>query len=197
MKLRDESGVTLIELVVSMSVMLIMMAMVTGGIVEIYRSVDRTDAETEAQTQITAAYSRLDKEVRYARGVSKPATLDGDYYVEYQVDLDEVTTCVQLRLATGVAELQRRTWVSGTDPPSPSAWTTLASNVTATTPFTVSAVDIESLTGYRYQRLRLLATVTVGSGPSASSRVTDVTFTALNATNPKNTESTCTEGRGV
>ena len=170
--------------------------MFTGGILQVYRSLDKTDSDYVAASQVNQAFSTLDREIRYARGVSTPATVSGDYYVEYLVQLDNVDTCVELRRSTSAGQLQRRTWAQGVTPIAPTAWKVLAANVTGTTPFTVSAMDKQNLTGYRFQRLTVNFTSTSGGGGSGSSRQTVVTFSALNAT-AQESSATCIEGRKV
>lgn len=196
---RDDRGFSLMEVMAATVVMSVVVAITTAAILEIYRSVGRIDAETEAQTQVAAAFKQLDKEIRYARGISlQSAPLNGDYYVEYLVNLNSVDTCVQLRLRPGTSELQRRQWVKNVEPLAPTTWTTLAALTTSTTPFTVTSPEPNTLTGWRYQRLRVTFTATVGVGNAQSKRVSDVTFTALNATSGQDlTSTTCIEARGV
>lgn len=207
---RGDAGVTLIEVMVAMSIMSVLMIIVTGAVLQIYHSVNEVDSLSEAQTQINAAFVRLDREIRYARAVSDPALVGTDYYVEYLRSVNSVDTCVELRLRTTTNELQRREWTKNMSPLAPGAWTTLASHVTATTPFTVTAADSGSLTGFRAQRLTLAVTAVVGGGsPSnagagraGATRETNVTFTALNATESAGstgsaTAATCTEARTV
>jgi prepilin-type N-terminal cleavage/methylation domain-containing protein len=200
----DDAGVTLIEVVLAMSIMSVLMTVVTGAVLQIYHSVNEVDSLSEAQTQVNAAFIRLDREIRYARSVSDPGLVSGDYYVEYLRSVDSVDTCVELRLRTTTGELQRRQWTKNVSPLAPTAWTTLASDVTATTPFTVTAADTNSLTGFRFQRLTLAMTAVVGGGApnnagagrAGATRETNVTFTALNATGTNNS-ATCVEARTV
>ncbi|MFC4068227.1 type II secretion system protein [Actinoplanes subglobosus] len=196
MRRRDDDGYTLAELIVATTLMGVVTAVTTTAIVQIYRSYNATDTEIEAQTQVTTAFRVLDQEIRYARSISDAGQLDGDHYVEYLVNLDDVDTCVELRLRTSTKELQRRQWAKNTGSPAPTAWTTLASSIMSDLPFTVIPADSNAIDGFRYQRLRVHFTATVGTGPAASSRVTDITFTALNATADDNS-GTCTEARGV
>ncbi|GIE77868.1 hypothetical protein Aph02nite_38180 [Actinoplanes philippinensis] len=193
---RDDDGYTLAELIVATTLMGVVTAVTTLAVVQIYRSYNSTDSEIEAQTQVTTAFRVLDQEIRYARSVSDPGVVEGDSYVEYLVNLDDVDTCVQLRLHTPTGELQRRKWPKKAGVVSPTAWTTLASLATSEKPFTVIPVDANALDGFRYQRLRVFFTSDAGLGEAASRRVTDITFTALNATADDNAD-TCTEARGV
>lgn len=199
-----DGGYSLIEVLMGMVCMSILMTLVTSAIIQIYHSVNSVDAASAAQSQIDTTFVRLDKEIRYARGVSNPGTVDGDQYVEYLLDVDSVDTCVELRLHNATGELQRRQWVKNQTPPAPTGWQTLASSISATTPFTVTPAQSDLPTDVRYQRLTVDIFSTTGGGPGQNSsaaragarRETDVTFAALNTTAIDNS-ATCTEARGV
>ncbi len=194
---KDDRGYTLIELMMAMVCMSILLTLVTSAIIQIYHSVNSVDSMSTAQTQVDTTFVRLDKELRYARGISTPGTVNGDAYVEYLLSADSVDTCVELRLHTATGELQRRQWTKNVTPLTPTGWQTLASTVTATTPFTVTAADNSLPTTFRYQRLTLDVTSAAGTGVvGAARRQTTVTFTALNTTVTDNS-ATCTEARGI
>jgi prepilin-type N-terminal cleavage/methylation domain-containing protein len=207
---RGDAGLTLIEVMVGMALMSVVMVIATGSLTEIFHSVNQSDHTTAAQTQVTTAFARLDQEVRYARSISTPAVVDGDNYVEYLLSVNNVDTCVELRLRTSTNQLQRRQWTKNNAPPAPTPWTTLADVVTAGAPFTTISADKVGLTGFRFQRLRLTVSAVLGGGTGGGSatsggttRQTDVTFTALNATAGKANDgtdpnaATCIEARGI
>ena len=206
----DDAGTTLIEVMVALGLMSVVMVIATGAIAQIYQSVNESTNSAEAQAQVTTAFARLDQEIRYARSISTPVVLNGDNYVEYLINVDSVDTCVELRLLTSTNELQRRQWRKKADPLTPTGWTTLAAVVTSGVPFTTIPADKVSLTGFRFQRLRLTVSAVLGGGTGAGSansggatRQTDVTFTALNATAGKTNDgvdpntATCSEARGI
>lgn len=205
-----DAGLTLLEIMVAMGILSVVMAAATTAIAQIYRSVNESENSAEAQAQVTRAFTRLDQEIRYARAISTPAVLNGDYYVEYLMNIDNVDTCVELRLLTSTNDLQRRQWIKKVTPLTPTGWTTLAAVVTSGAPFTTLAADRNTLTGFRYQRLRLTVSAVLGGGSGGgsvssggSTRQTDVTFTALNAMAGINTNgvdpnaATCIEARGI
>jgi prepilin-type N-terminal cleavage/methylation domain-containing protein len=206
----DDAGLTLIEVMVAMGLMSVVMVIATAAIAEIYHSVNESDNTAEAQAQVTTAFTRLDQEVRYARSISTPAVVNGDNYVEYLLSVDNVDTCVELRLQTSTNELQRRQWTKNVNPAAPTSWTTLADVVTAGVPFTTISADKVGPTGFRFQRLRLTVSAVLGGGTGGgtvtsggTTRKTDVTFTALNATAGKSNDgtdpnvATCIEARGI
>jgi Tfp pilus assembly protein PilV len=201
-----DAGVTLIEVVMAMVIMTFAGSMFTVAVSQIYRSTNKVEASFDAQRQIEAMFVRLDTEIRYARSISDPAQVSGDWYVEYLMSLNSVDTCVELRLNNTTGELQRRQWTKNVDPLAPTAWNVLASNVVAATPFTVIQADKKTLTGFRFQRLTLAISSVVGPGTANSAtQETNVTFTALNASAAQSDTSstgnsnaaTCTEARGV
>jgi type II secretory pathway pseudopilin PulG len=185
-----DAGVTLIELVVSMSLMSFATAIISSGFVQMYRVLDINDAQTSAQQQLSTAFERLDRDVRYAAGISSPAVVNGDWYVEYLMDAGGTPTCVELRLHGSTAQLQRRGWASGSSV-APTAWMPIASGVTATVPFVLLPADA----ALNFQRLQVALQSTAGNGPTASSRQSSSTWAALNATQP--TDTVCTERRSV
>jgi type II secretory pathway pseudopilin PulG len=208
---QDDEGYSLLEVMMAMVCTGILMTLVTSAVIQIYHSVNSVDAVSAAQSQVDTTFSRVDREVRYARGISDPGKVNGDPYVEYLLSADSVDTCVELRLHTSTGELQRRQWVKNQSPLVPTAWQTLASSVTAATPFAVTSARPVLPSDSPYQSLTLDVTSVTGggSGLSASAaragsrRETTVTFTALNAIIPTGSvdtttsSTTCTEGRGV
>jgi hypothetical protein len=116
-----------------------------------------------------------------------------DRYVEWLTTNTGTEVCTQLRLHVASKQLQRRTWVHGETPVTPSQWIPLASNVTSTDPFTTSAGDAT----FNWHRLQLKLVATSGGGGTATSKQSDITFTALNTSLTTSTDTGCAEGRGI
>jgi prepilin-type N-terminal cleavage/methylation domain-containing protein len=175
----EDEGVTLIEMVVAMMLTSIFMTIFTTGVLQVFGVVDRSDSVSIVQSQLNTVFLRLDKEIRYAAGITAPGSVTGGGYTNTYVEYLSGQRCGQLRLhvATGAAtgQLQERTWpVSG----SPGAtWSTLATGVSGSPPFTFLPADATS----NFQRLRLTLSASSGTGRTAASRRTDVTFTAVNS----------------
>jgi len=207
----SESGMTLIELAVSMTVMSLAVTIFTSGFVLVYGMTNRTDAAATAQLQLDIAYRRLDRELRYASAISKPAVLGGDAYVEYTAvqlawpnatppDATTISVCVELRFSASGRQLQRRSWDPTVQPIAPTAWVPLADGVqpgsaaaSTTQPFTLLPADPV----YNFERLRVSLVGTAGRGSSAQSRDASVTYNALNSDPAKTTDTVCTAGRSV
>jgi type II secretory pathway component PulJ len=181
----------MIDVVVAMTLMSLFMAMFTGGIVQMYRSANETEAMSTAQAQLTTSFLRLDAEIRYAAGISAPGLVGADSYVEYLITNTGVAMCTELRLDVASGQLQRRSWARDATPPAPSGWNPLASDVSSPQPFTRSAAD----STYNFQRLRLNLVASAGGGTTGAAKQTDVTFTALNTTLLTDSDTVCADQR--
>jgi prepilin-type N-terminal cleavage/methylation domain-containing protein len=188
---RGDAGMTLLELMITVSIMAVVLLMFTGAMIQIYRSVNKNEAIATARDEINHVFTRLDKEIRYAAGISLPSTGAGDRYVEFLITNTGDPTCVQLRVHVSSAQLQRRSWLQSGG--TPGSWTSLASGITATNPFT----RYPATGDFAFQRLRIDMTTKHSSGATATKRQTDITFTALNTSPKTSSDNVCTEGRQV
>ena len=161
------------ELAVSLSIMTIFLAVTTTAFLQLYGMTNATEAMSTAQSQATIAFLRLDTEIRYAAGISTPARVNNNWYVEYVTTVTGTARCTELRLAAG--QLQRRSWPLNS---TPGAFVPLASGVAAgasTNPFVLVSPD----TSINHQRLGI--NLTVSARARAGSRQVNVVFTALNS----------------
>jgi prepilin-type N-terminal cleavage/methylation domain-containing protein len=189
-----DAGVTLIEVIVSTTIMSILMAVSTAGMLQMYRSATKSEVLAQAQAQMQQAYMRLDREIRYASEISTPGKVGSDYYVEYQLtDSASVLQCVELRLTAATATLERRMWADATTPTG--NWNTLADNVTSSlagNPFTLTDGTL-----FQALRIQVKGSTTTNSSPVVTG--TDATFTALNTNDVieggSTTHTVCSAGR--
>jgi hypothetical protein len=192
-----------------MTIMSVVMALFTGGMVSMFNVSNKGESLAFSQVQNNTSYVRLDHEIRYASGISTPGAMNGDPVVEYLITTVQqstgtaTATCYELRLHG--TTLQSRKWTQNATPPA--AWATLATGVTAaaaspavppltaasTPPFTRYPADAT----FNFQRLRLQLQSSSGLGKTASVAGTDITFTALNTTLGTSSSSVCTEGRAA
>jgi prepilin-type N-terminal cleavage/methylation domain-containing protein len=190
MGLPAQAGVTLIEVLVAMTLMTIFMSMVTTGVVQMYRAANKSESISIAQSQLRIAFQRLDKEVRYASGISRPGSgVDGSaFYVEYLTTNDGARRCRALRLRDNKLQ-QHVVWTEGA--PQAQVWNTLAAGVSVLAPSydgAVAGVTAGPFTFFPadattdYQRLQLSITATYGSGTTATRKDFRINFTALNST---------------
>lgn len=176
-----DSGTTLTEVLVALSLTSFVMTMFMTAMLAMYRSANTSDAMATVRSQLAVAFLRLDKEVRYASEISEPAQVGADWYVEYRQLTADAATCTQLRLRTTGGLLQQRQWTEGTVP---GAFVTLASNVSSARPFelTPGAPLAETPGASQYQQLKVSLRASSGAGPAGTVKDISVAFTALNAT---------------
>ncbi|MEP7763983.1 type II secretion system protein [Sanguibacter sp. 25GB23B1] len=130
---RDDTGMTLVELIVAMGIFTVVIAVFMAGIVVMTKNTARAQAVADAGDEVRRVFQRLDREVRYASAINRPGTgSSGAYYVEYLVSAVEAgkqPMCTQWRYVPATGTIERRTWANVTSGASPSAWSTLANRV--------------------------------------------------------------------
>jgi prepilin-type N-terminal cleavage/methylation domain-containing protein len=188
---RDDAGFSLMEVMVGAGIMSVVMAVATGGFLSMYQTTDKAESGALAQTQLSAAFGKLDHEVRYAYRVNDAYTSDGDFGISYVIpDSNNKMLCVQLTLPAEGGTLLRTQWVrspeagQGYELTTNGVATNLISGRTAQddtsvklNPFLRKSSDAES----NFDRLQLTVDSTVGLGNDKGSvRNYDLTFTALN-----------------
>ncbi len=135
-----ETGHTLIELTVAMTVFSIFLALFIGAVVAVSRA--STEARIDAQTSSAAgiALQRLERSARYADAINQPGVVGGTAYVEWRTDAVSastgVTTCTQLRYRADDGMIALRSWPASQSP-STGKWNVVMRDVigTATTTY--------------------------------------------------------------
>ena len=206
---RDDSGMTLVEVMVSMAVMSFVMLAFTGSIMQVFQTTAKTETISYAQTQLQIAFQRVDREIRYASWISTPGQVGTAWYVEY-ANFDG-TTCGQLRFDTaptppvgtqsdGKGVLALVSWNRDAPPAAGTAGQIIATRLLdpgAGGPF--EKQDPAANTGDfnpDFQRLRIRLTSQVGGTQSSDSTAQmDTTFTALNTSRNTPPANDCSKGR--
>ena len=203
-KVRDDSGVTLIELMVSMTIMAVAMTMFTTAALQMYQAANKTESLSNAQAELNTVFLRLDRLVRYASGISDVKQSGSTYYLGVLVVEAERPVCNAIRLVGAQKKLQIVAW-NESDPTNRPPWTTLANDVLGRAvkkpdgtveyvePFTL----VEATPTYNFDRLQLDLTAVVGSGLKGTQTNTSVQITALNTSLASTTPNVCNtyEGR--
>jgi prepilin-type N-terminal cleavage/methylation domain-containing protein len=194
-----DAGFSLIELIVTMSIMSVVMMVVLGGIVQIYAATTRVDNTSVARDQLGTSFVRLDKEIRYANWLSTPGQVGTRWYLEYALP----GGCRQLIYNSGVLTLAAWT-LPGTTPGTP---TTLATDLTligSTAPFTVHPANTKPYSSASPGSAGVGRNFTPDHGQvrlrfnAQSGKVTlpfDVIFTAQNTDRNTSPLSNCSNGR--
>jgi type II secretory pathway pseudopilin PulG len=187
----SEAGFTLVEVLVSAGVFSVVLLVFASGMMQMYRSVNKTEALNVAQAQLHLAFQRLDAEVRYASAIAEPSSTPdghGDWYVEY---VGAPGTCTQLKLDTARQRLQRRDWPAAAVPGT--GWRDLATGVQVSGPPFVLTEAGDDPSGHH--RLTVTLTAVAGRTADATARATAVTFTALNSSVDTGRPTACSDDR--
>jgi type II secretory pathway pseudopilin PulG len=204
---RGDRGTSLVELTVVLALMGVVTSMFTVGIVQVYRATNRTESMAITQTQLHLAFSRLDRQVRYASWIRQPVETGDHWYVEFlgRNPQTEQPWCSRLVLDKAARVLRVADWAPGG---TPAAGNALASQVVidGTAVFEVQqpgsqpfASPTPAAAGASFepehQRLRVRLATAVGDGANGGTAATDVTFSAPNTSRTTVTGPECTEGR--
>jgi prepilin-type N-terminal cleavage/methylation domain-containing protein len=190
-----EAGFSLVEVLVTLSVMSVVMVMFTTAVLQIYGNSGTAESIATTRSQLNQAFQRFDREVRYASWISAPGQVGTAWYVEFASS--DAAECLQLRLDTGPGVLQLLRWKPGSPPAKNQPGQTVASQLVtdAAGPFELVPAGVSGATDPSFtpdfEALRVRLTARAG----VSTATVDATFTALNTS--RNTPAThvCSEGR--
>ena len=183
-----DAGFSLTEVLVSMAVMSIVMAIASSGFYDMFHTTDSARAAAAAQVELQATFNKLDREVRYAAGVS-PQYADGTtWYIDF-VYADDAgdNRCVQLSLPRAGGALKRREWPQQGTPSAPA--TVVANDLASArldngTPKQVInpfLLEASGDGGSDLDRLNLKVNSVIGADPTKQGfREYDLQFTAMN-----------------
>lgn len=161
----SDDGMTLIELIVSMSIFMIFMAVVLTTTVTLAQSATRAQLTAEASNASLVVFGSFDRQARYADAINVPGSgASGARYVEFRTpgnsSASGVTTCTQWRFVPSLGRLESRSWQDIPGVVLPAGFSTKLTNVIddgAGYPFTLKTA---AATGSLMHQL----TVTVHSG---------------------------------
>jgi prepilin-type N-terminal cleavage/methylation domain-containing protein len=196
-RLARDAGFSLVEVMVGAAVMSTVMAIATAGLIQMYHATERSDAAASVQANLTDAFARMDREIRYAYRINPPYLIGTTAYgVDYIVKDENVAAqCVQLTLPVNGGSLIRLQWPQTSNSADPAAVRTgvaadLFPGTAGTSPFTVRQADLAS----NYDRLEINVSSTTGLADNGASRTYNLQFTALNTTTTDTAaETACTK----
>ncbi len=129
---RDESGITLVELLVSSFISMIAGTVFVAALVGVQGMLNQQQVRTNSQADVRLASQRLDREVRSGSLLYNPADESPAYYSLRIFSPDASgNRCIQWRITD--RQLIRRTWVASygetPDPATVSEWLPVAGNL--------------------------------------------------------------------
>jgi prepilin-type N-terminal cleavage/methylation domain-containing protein len=183
-----DAGFSLTEVLVSMAVMSIVMAIAGTGFYDMYHATDTAETSAMAQTELQATFNKLDREVRYASRVSEGYADTTTWYIDF-VYLNDAgdNQCVQLSLPKEGGTLKRREWPFQGAPTAPGvaiANSLVSGRLDNSTPqqmINPFLLEASGDGGSALDRLNLKINSVVGADPTKQGvREYDLQFTAMN-----------------
>src|SRR5690349_12465825 len=92
---RDDSGFTLVEMIVAMGIFAMLLAIFATAVQSFSKSTVRALRTSDQTTQARVVFDLFDKQVRAASAISIPALSGVDWYVEYLDETGAASTCTQ------------------------------------------------------------------------------------------------------
>lgn len=191
---RDDAGVTLVEMMVAISLLMVVSTIFTATFTDLQRGVRKQNGFVDAAAGARRAFALLDRQVRYANTITVPGTDGaGNLYVEWQSGNPGTTqTCTQWRAVVTSGQLQQRSWTvpgNGGAVAAP-AWQTVLGGVVLTGQPAVfstelqlasapDAVRVPASANLQFRQLGVVLTVQAGLPVGSAS--TSTTFTAANS----------------
>jgi type II secretory pathway pseudopilin PulG len=206
-----DAGFSLVEYSVSMGIFAVVIGITVSGVTFMARDTVKTTNLSTATDQTRQAFTKLDRQVRYARAINRPGknTAGNRWYVEFLgPDGNGVEACTQWRLDTTTKQLAYRQWAP-TATTLPTTFLTVASNIAndttaAQAPFTfvMANTDIpqQSLRIKILGRRASNSTSTVTLETTIAARNSSVSSQSNEDTNPADGNSdnpVCKFGTGV
>jgi prepilin-type N-terminal cleavage/methylation domain-containing protein len=195
-----DAGYSLAEVLVSMAVMSIVMAIASTGFYEMFHTTDTAETTAAAQVELQAAFNKLDREVRYAYRINEGYSDTANFYIDY-VFIDDAgkNQCVQLSLPRAGGTLKRRQWpwpdaISG--PATAVANNLISTRMDNSTPKKVInpfLLEASGDGGSDLDRLNVKVNSVVGTDTTKQGvREYDLQFTAMNTLSRANYNRPCT-----
>lgn len=184
----DDSGFSLIETIVAMSIFAVFMGLVMSAIIAMMASTQKSTSLHDGTAALENVFQDLDHQVRYASGLNTPSSLpNGNWYVSWQSPATNMSplVCTQLKWDKATSTLDSRTWVPGASPLVVTGWKILGSNIildpTATQPFTLVNSNKTNNLVHEQLTVRLAARPNGSRASRSTQSVINATFTALNS----------------
>jgi prepilin-type N-terminal cleavage/methylation domain-containing protein len=128
-----DSGFSLVELMIAMSIFAVFLAIVISSVVAITRASTKVQTTARTTSSELVVFQRLDRQVRYSDAINFPGTgASGDIYVEFRIPasstINNVTLCTQWDYTPSLGRLRSKTWPDVATPTF-SAWETEMTNI--------------------------------------------------------------------
>lgn len=202
---RGEDGFTLVELLVSIFLFAIVLALVASATLVMEHGLRKSQGQSDNLDASRKVLLLLDRQVRYANAITQPgvgATPTASYIEWQSGDTNQPQTCTQWRYDSAGATLAYRTWqvptVTGASV-TPTGWVPEAfgvSKVGSTSVFATTALPVGTATPpgttANHASVSVVFAVKHGAQPSTTS-ASQVTLTAVNTAGIATLKTVCNQ----
>lgn len=181
----EQSGFSLIELIVAMGIFSIFIAIFTVSVANLARGTSRAQTTAEASSGVLIVFQNLDRQVRYANAVNRPGLgSSGARYIEFRRDKPilgaaDVSTCTQWRFLPAEGRVEMREWEE-MDVSTTTAWATKVTGVIdrggVTYPFDMIPASVSGAT-----KQQMLLTLDAGNDATGAGASITSGFVARNS----------------
>jgi len=183
---RGETGTTMVELIVTMSILVVFFAVFTSVAIKVFASTSAQQARSLNTDSNRNVAQVLDRQVRYANAVNTPVAYAGSQYVEWRAgSTGGRQTCWQWRVTT-IGLMQYRSWklpFAVGDPAAGAtvtAWSTAGNGVDVAPPDPIFSVTASVAAAGALARQQLTVSFATRHGSPAVATPTRLALTALN-----------------
>jgi prepilin-type N-terminal cleavage/methylation domain-containing protein len=177
-RMRSEQGMTLLELVVAMSIMVVVAVIFLSVMVSVQNGVERQTDRSQTNDQARLALEQLDREIRSGNVLYDPTLEPCEalglclrIYTQTNANIrNPGNQCVQWKIVTATDQLQTRRWPSNwkSDPSLITPWRTIADNVVNDTVNPAFTLDPDPNKGGRTVVVKLTVNSNSRSGQNVS-----------------------------
>jgi len=111
-----QSGFSLIELLVSMGIFTIFLALFMSAVIGLTKGTSKTQITAQTTGEVVSVFKNLDRQVRYADAINAPGTAGGFRYIEFRTPASSsnltpaAVLCTQWRYSPATGVVQMRKW---------------------------------------------------------------------------------------
>jgi prepilin-type N-terminal cleavage/methylation domain-containing protein len=175
---RSERGMTLVELMIAMALMVVVSVIFLTALVVVQRGVERQTDRSATNDQVRLAMEQLDREIRSGNVLYDPTIEPCEalglclrIYTQTNADIrDPGNQCVQWKIVTATDQLLSRRWPSNwrSDPSKITDWRIVADNVVNNAANPAFTLDPDPNKGERTVVVNLSVNSNLASGQDVS-----------------------------
>lgn len=114
----DESGVSIVELVISMLIFSVVLGIYFGALISMAQTTARAKDSVDASDALRSTFNSMESQVRFATSINRPVKgTSGSWYIEFestQLPNSQPAMCYQWKFDPTAKTVSYRTWTENT-----------------------------------------------------------------------------------